>query len=96
MWCWHTSDACVQAKIDAQGEAVRGLKASKADAAAIKAAVDQLLALKTEYKSATGEDYPPPAPKKESKPKQAQQQEPTRDGPSKKEVGLIFHIVVSS
>lgn len=35
-----------QAQIEAQGETVRKLKADKADAAAVKAAVDQLLALK--------------------------------------------------
>ena len=35
-----------QAGIEAQGETVRKLKAEKADAAAIKAAVDKLLALK--------------------------------------------------
>ena len=81
----------LQVEIDAQGDAVRKLKAAGSGATpeAIKAAVDKLLALKAEYKQRTGDDYPPKAAaapaKKEKQPKQP---EPVREGPSKKEVGL--------
>ena len=48
----------ILAKVEAAGAAVRDLKAAKADKTALKAAVDVLLALKKEYKDATGEDVP--------------------------------------
>lgn len=46
-------------KVTAQGELVRDLKAKKAEKAEIDAAVKALLALKVEYKQATGQDYKP-------------------------------------
>lgn len=46
-------------KVTAQGELVRDLKAKKAEKAEIDAAVKVLLALKVEYKQATGQDYKP-------------------------------------
>ena len=54
-------------KVAQQGEQVRTLKAEKADAAAVKAAVAVLLDLKKQYKDLTGNDVP--APKQESKKK---------------------------
>uniref|UniRef100_A0A3B5MSJ5 Bifunctional glutamate/proline--tRNA ligase n=1 Tax=Xiphophorus couchianus TaxID=32473 RepID=A0A3B5MSJ5_9TELE len=60
-----TSAADLLSSIVAQGEAVRNLKAAKASKEEIDAAVKQLLALKEEYKQATGQDYKPgagPAP----------------------------------
>ena len=45
------------AEITRLGEEVRTLKANKADKAAIKAAVDALLAAKAAYKQATGADF---------------------------------------
>ncbi|XP_054626517.1 bifunctional glutamate/proline--tRNA ligase isoform X2 [Dunckerocampus dactyliophorus] len=44
-----------------QGEVVRKLKAQKAPKDQVEAAVKQLLALKAEFKQATGEDYKPGA-----------------------------------
>lgn len=67
-------------KINAQGTLVRDLKTNKAvPKADIDAAIQTLLALKVEYKTVTGEDFPvagrqPAAPKaapKEAKPKDA-------------------------
>lgn len=46
-------------KIVAQGNKVRDLKAAKADKAAVKAEVDALLALKTEFKAAFGSEWKP-------------------------------------
>lgn len=58
------------AKVGAQGQEVRRLKESKADAAAVKAAVTELLALKAAYKELTGVDVPAPAKATGKKPKQ--------------------------
>ena len=58
------------AKVGAQGQEVRRLKESKADAAAVKAAVTELLALKAAYKELTGVDVPAPAKAAGKKPKQ--------------------------
>ena len=61
----------LNAKIAAQGDIVRKLKGEKADKAAIDAAVKTLLALKADYKAATGSDWKPgaaPAAKKEASP----------------------------
>ena len=59
----------VNAKIAAQGDKIRDMKANKADKAAIKAEVDVLLKLKAEFKEKTGEDWKPadPAEKKKEK-----------------------------
>ncbi|KAM5163292.1 bifunctional glutamate/proline--tRNA ligase isoform 2-T2 [Mantella aurantiaca] len=46
-------------KVTAQGDLVRDLKGKKAEKAEIDAAVKTLLALKAEYKQATGQDYKP-------------------------------------
>ena len=50
------------AKIAAQGDKVRSLKAAKAPADEVKAEVNTLLALKAEYKAATGQEWKPGAP----------------------------------
>ncbi len=47
-------------RISAQGDIVRKLKASKADAADVDANVQILLGLKEKYKEKTGEDWKPP------------------------------------
>ena len=49
----------INQKIKDQGDKVRGLKANKASKEEIKAAVDELLSLKAEYKSATGTEWTP-------------------------------------
>ena len=49
------------AKIAAQGDKVRALKAAKAPADQVKAEVNTLLTLKAEYKTATGQDWKPGA-----------------------------------
>ncbi|KAJ6638073.1 Bifunctional glutamate/proline--tRNA ligase [Pseudolycoriella hygida] len=55
-----TGDAnAINAKIVAQGEKVRILKSQKADKASIDTEVKSLLALKSEYKTATGQDWKP-------------------------------------
>lgn len=72
------------ARIAAQGEQVRELKAGKAGKEQVDAAVAALLALKGEFKAATGEDFGPPAkPKKEKKEKKEAAAEAPKD-PSKK------------
>lgn len=55
-----SSEAAVTEKIVQKGESIRELKSSKADPAAIKAAVADLLALKAEFKTVTGKDYVAP------------------------------------
>lgn len=58
------------ARITARGEEIRALKAAKDDAnkEQLAAAIADLLALKTEFKSVTGKDFgPPPQPKKTKK-----------------------------
>ncbi|XP_043238760.1 bifunctional glutamate/proline--tRNA ligase-like [Amphibalanus amphitrite] len=57
--------AALSQKVAEQGDKVRQLKSSKADKATIDAAVKVLLALKADYKAATGQDWKPgaaPAP----------------------------------
>ena len=49
----------LDAKIKQQGDVVRDLKAKKADKAEVKAQVDVLLALKSEFKAACGLDWKP-------------------------------------
>merc|ERR1712142_205340 len=53
-----------------QGEAVRKLKAEKADKASVDDAVKKLLALKAEFKAAAGFDWKPAEQKKEGKGKE--------------------------
>ena len=65
----------INSKVIAQGDKIRSLKANKAPQEEIKAAVTELLALKAEYKTATGKDWVPPgggnvsSSKKDTKPK---------------------------
>merc|ERR1719495_2177878 len=63
----------VSAKIAAQGDLVRKLKADKKPKEEIDVAVKQLLELKAEFKAATGSDWQPaggaPSPKKQDKQK---------------------------
>ena len=68
-----SSTDAIEGKIKAQGDKVRELKIAKADKPAIDDAVKTLLALKAEYKAATGKDWKPPAepkaaPKKAASP----------------------------
>uniref|UniRef100_UPI003AAB3F4B bifunctional glutamate/proline--tRNA ligase isoform X2 n=1 Tax=Centroberyx gerrardi TaxID=166262 RepID=UPI003AAB3F4B len=59
------SASCPFTRVSQQGELVRKLKAEKAPKDQVDAAVKQLLALKAEYKQATGQEYKPgaaPAP----------------------------------
>merc|ERR1711887_484759 len=64
----------IDGKIKAQGDKVRQLKTDKADKAAVDAAVKELLALKGEFKAATGKDWKPAAePKKEKAGKENKQ-----------------------
>ncbi len=48
-------------KIVAQGDKIRKMKADKEDKTALKPEIDRLLALKNDYKSATGKDWKPGA-----------------------------------
>jgi bifunctional glutamyl/prolyl-tRNA synthetase len=57
-----TAGADISGKVAAQGDLVRKLKAEKANKADIDAAVKALLALKQEYKAATGQDWKPEQP----------------------------------
>uniref|UniRef100_A0AC35UFV8 Glutamate--tRNA ligase n=1 Tax=Rhabditophanes sp. KR3021 TaxID=114890 RepID=A0AC35UFV8_9BILA len=52
-----STEASIHAKVMAQGEKLRVLKANKGDKAEIKKEVDALLALKNEYKEQTGKEY---------------------------------------
>jgi len=61
----------IEGKIKAQGDKVRDLKSSKAEKSAVDEAVKVLLALKAEYKSATGKDWKPPAADSKAAPKKA-------------------------
>jgi len=61
----------IEGKIKAQGDKVRDLKSSKAEKSAVDEAVKVLLALKAEYKSATGKDWKPPAADTKAAPKKA-------------------------
>ena len=65
------SAADINTAITAQGDIVRKLKTDKADKADIDLAVKKLLALKADYKAATGQDWKPgaaPAPAKAASP----------------------------
>nr|XP_057934786.1 bifunctional glutamate/proline--tRNA ligase isoform X2 [Doryrhamphus excisus] len=55
------SAPCPYTRVAQQGELVRKLKAEQAPKDQVEAAVKQLLALKAEFKQATGEDYKPGA-----------------------------------
>ncbi|KAM7015995.1 bifunctional glutamate/proline--tRNA ligase isoform 2-T2 [Tautogolabrus adspersus] len=59
-------------RVAQQGEAVRKLKSEKAPKDQVDAAVKQLLALKVEYKQATGQDYKPGAAPVQKAPAPAQ------------------------
>ena len=75
--------AAIDAAIKGQGETVRKLKVEKADKAAIDEAVKKLLALKAEFKAATGADWKPAEQKKETKGKENKKPEasaPAADG----------------
>lgn len=57
----ETDGAALSIKVAKQGDKVRQLKAEKADKKTIDVEVKNLLALKTEYKNATGKDWKPEA-----------------------------------
>lgn len=67
--------AALIAKVTEQGNLVRDLKSQKAEKAKVDAAVAQLLALKAEYKTVTGEDFPAPQAARQSKPAAASKAE---------------------
>merc|ERR1712240_339447 len=67
--------AQLDAAIKEQGEAVRKLKAEKADKASVDDAVKKLLALKAEFKAAAGFDWKPAEQKKEGKGKEIKKPE---------------------
>jgi len=54
----------ISASITAQGDKIRQLKTQKAAKAALKPEIDCLLALKADYKAATGTEWKPEAPAK--------------------------------
>ena len=70
----YVSDGELGAKVAAQGDLVRQLKADKKPKNEIDTAVKALLALKVEYKNATGADWQPAGgggqPKKQDKKKE--------------------------
>jgi hypothetical protein len=70
----NKSDGELGAKVAAQGDLVRQLKADKKPKDEIDTAVKALLALKVEYKNATGADWQPAGgggqPKKQDKKKE--------------------------
>jgi len=71
----------LDAAVRGQGETVRKLKTEKADKAAVDEAVKKLLALKAEFKAATGNDWKPAEQKKEGKGKENKKPEaPAADG----------------
>ncbi|KAE8897152.1 Tryptophan--tRNA ligase, cytoplasmic [Phytophthora fragariae] len=72
-------------KIVAVGDAIRALKAAKdaANAAQIAAHVQELLALKTQFKELTGADYAPQQPKKQQKKEIAAPPAADGDAPTK-------------
>lgn len=76
----------VEAKIAAQGDKIRELKAAKAAKEVIQPEVAALLALKAEYKAATGQDWKPPSqPKAAKEPKEAKKASSppkTEEGPA--------------
>merc|ERR1719487_420130 len=78
--------------IVAKGNEIRDMKANKADKAAIKAAVDELLALKEKYKAANNGVPYGGEPAKEA-PKVKKEKTPVeevkREGPSKKELNKL-------
>jgi len=78
----------INAAIAAQGDKVRALKAEKASKEKVDEAVKALLALKAEYKSATGNDWKPPATPKAPKPATA----PKADTPPKELSGPAAEI----
>ncbi|KAM3625961.1 uncharacterized protein V6R79_020421 [Siganus canaliculatus] len=55
------SASCLYSRVTEQGDLVRKLKTEQAPKDQVDAAVKQLLALKAEYKQATGQDYKPGA-----------------------------------
>jgi len=69
----------IDAKIKEQGDKVRELKGSKADKAAVEAAVKELLQLKAEFKAETGGDWKPAEQgKKEDKGKGKENKQPEK------------------
>lgn len=72
------SAPCPYTRVAQQGELVRKLKAEKAPKDQVDAAVKQLLALKAEFKQATGQDYKPgAAPVQKSPPQTPAQSSPS-------------------
>ena len=64
------SETELYAKVTAQGDKIRELKAAKAEKDAIMAEVNALKQLKLQYKQATGQEYVPAGTVKKEKPKQ--------------------------
>lgn len=68
--------------IAAKGEEIRQLKTKKADKATIQSAVNELLALKSEYKKVTGGEYAPPGTVHAEKPAATAAKAPSTSTPS--------------
>eukprot|EP00124_Ichthyophonus_hoferi_P002478 Ihof_evm5s170 gene=Ihof_evmTU5s170 len=78
----------INAKITTQGLKIKEMKAAKADAAMVTAEVTQLLALKAEYKTVTGNDWKPAegtAAPRAAKAKAPKTEKPKADKPKKEE-----------
>jgi len=78
------SETELYAKVTAQGDKIRELKAAKAEKDAIMAEVNALKQLKLQYKQATGQEYVPAGTVKKEKPKQ-EQKGPNAEKAAKKE-----------
>merc|ERR1711918_2643 len=78
--------ADLESKIKSVGDEIREIKAAKGD---FKPKLDELIALKTQYKDANGGvEYAPPKSdkEKEKKKKKEEPEQPKKDGPSKNEL----------
>jgi len=78
------SETELYAKVTAQGDKIRELKAAKAEKDAIMAEVNALKQLKLQYKQTTGQEYVPAGTVKKEKPKQ-EQKGPNAEKAAKKE-----------
>lgn len=77
------------ASINAKGEEIRAAKAAKAPTMKedLEPLVKELLALKLQYKTTTGEEFG--GPKEEKKKKEPAPEQPQREGPSKAELNKL-------
>eukprot|EP00639_Heterosigma_akashiwo_P032925 CAMPEP_0194721162 /NCGR_PEP_ID=MMETSP0296-20130528/12427_1 /TAXON_ID=39354 /ORGANISM="Heterosigma akashiwo, Strain CCMP2393" /LENGTH=104 /DNA_ID=CAMNT_0039623659 /DNA_START=41 /DNA_END=351 /DNA_ORIENTATION=- len=79
----------IKAEILAQGERIRDMKKNPDTKDKVGPEVEKLLALKTQYKEVTGEEYVAPGQgkqQKKEKKKQPEQPKQKKEGPSKKDL----------